>query len=66
MKKIVAILGAFALVVAISTVAIAGKEICQQRKTDIVDVSPKKDIVYTIKDCDAAKKSAGEYLTKKQ
>ncbi len=66
MKKLLVILAAVALVAAVSTSAIAGKEICEQRKADIVDVSPKKDIVNTIKECDGAKKAAADYLAKQQ
>lgn len=66
MKKLIAILGAFALVVAVSTAAIAADNVCQQRKADIVDVAPKKDIVNTITECDAAKKAAADYLSKNQ
>lgn len=66
MKKLIVILAAVALVAAVSTSAIAGKEICEQRKADIVEVAPKKDIVNTIKECDGAKKAAADYLAKQQ
>jgi len=65
MKKIVIFLGAMALVAAMSTAAVAEKEICQQRKADIIEVSPKKDIVYTFEDCAPAKKDAAPPLSKK-
>lgn len=58
MKKFVAILGALALVVAMSTTALAEKEICQERQNNIIDVSPKKNITYTIKSCSPEKKDA--------
>ena len=65
MKKIANILGSLALVAAMSTVALAEKVICHERKAEIIEVSPKKDIVYTIKDCSVAKKDAAAATAKK-
>ncbi len=65
MKKIIAILGALALVAAVSTAAFAEKQICQERKDVIIDVSPKKNIVYTKQDCAPAKADAAVSLNKK-
>ncbi len=65
MKKIVMFLGALALVAAMSTVALAAGDKCQERKADLIDISPKKDIMYTIQDCDAAKVEAAAAIAKK-
>lgn len=65
MKKILVILGALALVAAVSTSALAKDEICQERKAEITDISPKKDIIYTFKDCDAKKQESAQSTAKK-
>ena len=65
MKKILVIMGALALVAAMSTSALAEKEICQERKAEIIDVSPKKDSIYTFKNCDAKKQEAEASAAKK-
>lgn len=66
MKKIMIFLGALALVAAMSTATMAAeKELCQERKAEIVDVSPKKDIVYTLPDCAPTKPEAAQSQNKK-